>query len=205
MDLHEVEKAILMSGGSQYQCGWKGARSRSPSHPPGSQICMTLRNGMTIHVNGDPATFHIEICNSKTLHGCKGELWYRVDSIESDNSRVQLKGSAVRLLVKGMPTSQMKGLIQELGLFELELGLQAPVPTPSRRLVYQLPDMARLLIELAEDGASVKRLVIDAIAKEVFDRPRRRVRFECQAVDPLKPLKEMWYFAFQPEQEWKPD
>jgi hypothetical protein len=199
MDIEDAVRLIKESGGRTFECGYKYEHLNS---------CMTLRSGMTVHLHGSPTISWIEVCNSTILHCCKGETWYRVDSIDPRADRATFAVAPNRWVSKGMSRIEIERVLEAAGCRrgDADEAWLASLPKRGEWRRYSLPEGVTLVANVsARDESTVDLLILEATTGGDPPWPCRRVRVECELVDPISPLRNDWSWAFGKDWEWNPE
>ncbi len=175
----------------------------------------TLPDGLSVWIIGDKENKSdalkitgLKLCNSTMLFCCKGESWYRVDSINLANGKSIISGLKGNKIHKGMEAHMAAAVIKRANLTQLDgdANWLCQFPERGRWLRYALPEKMELILNIEQEGEGefVRLILVEATVPAEQDEPEKMCKVECELLDLDKPLREDWCWAFGEGWEWKP-
>ena len=220
--------ALRRSGASEFACSYRYFFPPDKPRPFFRYAWYTLRNGMSIEVNGDRKTngeqlrlTSIEVCNSTILFCCKGETWYKLQAAGIDGERSVLTGLVRRsqddgdaeedqcsFIYKGMSTPDAEAALEAVGAREARLAdeLKNTLADRDNWRQYGLGGRHILLHCGTPDGDApvLREIVVSAQKPASGGSAAADYWIEFEVLDLQRPLGERWHCAFDDKCAWRP-
>ncbi|MCX6921744.1 MAG: hypothetical protein NT154_00770 [Verrucomicrobia bacterium] len=183
---------------------------------------------MSVEIHGDKQSkdqellvTYLAICNSTMLFCCKGETWYKVDSVSLlvdtpsiQNPRVADADSPPvgPYLLKGMSVTNVMQALAAVGARQLPVSgaWLAEMPRIGRwqRYVLEGHRDVELILNYGNTEApsrdALRLILVEATTPKGQDGLAVRYKVECEMLDLNAPLKNRWHWAFGSAWAWKP-